>query len=140
MPCELRCQGEAAELDWAITAWRACEDHQPCYTGVPAAKHGGRGRHRRIEGECVRVTCADRLDCSTSVAFQVMAGYWRNDAATAASVFERDDGKGNVIRYMRTGDLGWQDDGGYLYLNGRIKDVVNLGDAYIFSCGEVGSD
>jgi long-chain acyl-CoA synthetase len=48
---------------------------------------------------------------------QVMAGYWRNPAATAA-VFT-----GN---YLRTGDLGYVDEAGRLYLVDRLKDVINV--------------
>ncbi len=48
---------------------------------------------------------------------QVMAGYWRNPTATAA-VF--------VDRYLRTGDLGYMDAAGRLFLVDRLKDVINV--------------
>jgi acyl-CoA synthetase (AMP-forming)/AMP-acid ligase II len=43
------------------------------------------------------------------------AGYWRDEAATA-----------EVLRdgWVRTQDLGFVDDGGYLHLSGRARDVV----------------
>ena len=44
-----------------------------------------------------------------------MAGYWRNDAETSASL--RDG-------WLFTGDLGWLDDDNYLYFVDRKKDVI----------------
>jgi long-chain acyl-CoA synthetase len=46
----------------------------------------------------------------------VMKGYWRNDAATAEA-FNRD-------RFMRTGDVGYMDDEGYIYIVDRTKDML----------------
>ena len=47
----------------------------------------------------------------------VTRGYWRNEAATEAA-FE--DG------WYRTGDLGFVDDDGFLFLKGRKKDLIVL--------------
>ena len=47
----------------------------------------------------------------------VTRGYWRNEAATEAA-FE--DG------WYRTGDLGFMDDDGFLFLKGRKKDLIVL--------------
>ena len=47
----------------------------------------------------------------------VTRGYWRNEAATEAA-FE--DG------WYKTGDLGFMDDDGFLYLKGRKKDLIVL--------------
>ena len=49
---------------------------------------------------------------------QVMAGYWNRPADTAA-VF--------VDGALRTGDIGYLDDDGYLFLVDRIKDVILCG-------------
>ncbi len=49
---------------------------------------------------------------------QVMAGYWNNEQDTA-SVLQ--DG------LLRTGDVGYMDEDGYLYLIDRIKDLVITG-------------
>jgi acyl-CoA synthetase (AMP-forming)/AMP-acid ligase II len=52
----------------------------------------------------------------------VTQGYWRNDAAT------RETFAGHIgddpARWLRTGDLGFLDDAGELYLTGRIKELV----------------
>ena len=50
----------------------------------------------------------------------VMQGYWRNPDATAAAM---SDG------WFRTGDVGYVDDEGFLFIVDRIKDVINR-------CGE----
>lgn len=54
---------------------------------------------------------------------QVMAGYWRNDAETA-----------DVLRggWFRTGDVGYLDTDGYLFLVDRIKDMIVAGGFKIY--------
>lgn len=49
---------------------------------------------------------------------QVMAGYWRDDAATAAAF---------VDGWLRTGDIGRFDDAGRLNIVDRAKDVIITG-------------
>ena len=48
-----------------------------------------------------------------------MAGYWGKEGETAATISE--DG------WLRTGDAGYFDDEGYLYLHDRIKDMIVSG-------------
>ncbi|PVB61720.1 long-chain fatty acid--CoA ligase [Labrenzia sp. 011] len=47
---------------------------------------------------------------------QVMKGYWKREDATADSL--------TVDGYLHTGDVGYQDDDGFIYLVDRIKDLI----------------
>lgn len=47
---------------------------------------------------------------------QVMKGYWKREDATAETITH--DG------YLHTGDVGYQDDSGFIYLVDRIKDLI----------------
>jgi acyl-CoA synthetase (AMP-forming)/AMP-acid ligase II len=53
----------------------------------------------------------------------IAQGYWKNARATAATFSARIEGEGEE-RWLRTGDLGFLDDTGELYITGRIKDVI----------------
>ena len=48
----------------------------------------------------------------------LMVGYYKNPTATTRAI---EDG------WFHTGDLGWVDEDGYLYVTGRIKDVIVTG-------------
>lgn len=48
----------------------------------------------------------------------VMAGYWRDPVATAATL---------QGEWLKTGDSGYQDPEGYLYLVGRRSDIIKAG-------------
>jgi long-chain acyl-CoA synthetase len=47
---------------------------------------------------------------------QVMPGYWNKPKETEASF---------VGRYFRTGDIGYMDEDGYIFIVDRIKDMIN---------------
>ena len=53
----------------------------------------------------------------------IMRGYWRNDAATAATV---KDG------WLHTGDAGFRDADGYLYIHDRVKDMIVTGGENVY--------
>lgn len=59
---------------------------------------------------------------------QNMAGYWHQPKLTLETL--RPDG------WMRTGDLGWQDEKGFLYVQDRLKDLIITGGENVYS-GEV---
>jgi long-chain acyl-CoA synthetase len=53
-----------------------------------------------------------------------MKGYWRKTDATAAAI----DGEG----WLRTGDAGYLDEDGYLYIQDRIKDMIITGGENVY--------
>jgi len=53
----------------------------------------------------------------------VMEGYWRNPEATAAAI---------VNGWLHTGDMGYLDDNGYLFIMDRSKDMIISGGENIY--------
>jgi long-chain acyl-CoA synthetase len=51
---------------------------------------------------------------------QIMKGYWRNEKETAAMIFKDADG----VVWLRTGDLAYLDEDGYVFLVDRKKDLI----------------
>lgn len=58
---------------------------------------------------------------------QVMRGYWRRPEAAAAAFADRPDG-----RWLRTGDVAVLEEGGYLRIVDRIKDMIAVGGFKVF--------
>jgi fatty-acyl-CoA synthase len=56
--------------------------------------------------------------------YSVMLGYWNDDAATRAAI--------DAAGWMHTGDLATMDDGGYVNIVGRIKDMIVRGGEKIY--------
>jgi len=54
----------------------------------------------------------------------VAQGYWRNPEATASVFKARIEGEDPECRWLRTGDLGFVDEIGELFITGRIKDLI----------------
>jgi len=59
----------------------------------------------------------------------LMNAYWNKPEQTAAAVFPSMDGHG---AWLRTGDLGYLDGEGYLYIAGRLKDMIVSGGEKIY--------
>jgi acyl-CoA synthetase (AMP-forming)/AMP-acid ligase II len=53
----------------------------------------------------------------------VARGYWQNPEATAATFKAQIDGEADAS-WLRTGDLGFLDESGELFITGRIKDII----------------
>jgi acyl-CoA synthetase (AMP-forming)/AMP-acid ligase II len=53
----------------------------------------------------------------------IAQGYWQNSEATTATFSACIEGEADE-RWLRTGDLGFLDNTGELYITGRIKDVI----------------
>jgi len=51
-------------------------------------------------------------------------GYWKNEEGTKAAFL--DDG------WFRTGDIGYLDDDGYLYIHDRVKDMIVSGGENVY--------
>lgn len=69
---------------------------------------------RRVPGCDIRIVDGEICVKSKSV----MQGYYKNPEETAKSLTE--DG------WLKTGDLGWVDDDGYVYITGRKKNLIIL--------------
>ena len=50
---------------------------------------------------------------------RIMRGYWKQNSATTKTI----DAQG----WLHTGDLGYQDEDGYIFLAGRAKDIIKRG-------------
>ncbi|CCW11322.1 class I adenylate-forming enzyme family protein [Rhodococcus aetherivorans] len=59
----------------------------------------------------------------------MMKGYYNNPALTEAATWYALDGRS----FMRTGDVGHLDADGFLYVSGRVKDMIKSGGINIFA-------
>ena len=60
--------------------------------------------------------------------YNIMAGYWGDAEATAATmVCSGQPGSGSVAGWLKTGDVGWLDEQGYLRITDRLKDMFVVG-------------
>ena len=92
----------------------------PVLTVNPLNRARVRSAGRPLPGVEVRLDHPDKHGVGEIVVRSpsLMSGYFRNNAANRA-VMEDD--------WFHTGDLGWVDIDGYIYITGRIKDVIVTG-------------
>jgi acyl-CoA synthetase (AMP-forming)/AMP-acid ligase II len=89
------------------------------------------GCGRQLHGESVAVVEPESRRCLPPGLIgeiwvagpNVAQGYWCNSSATEA-VFRGHVADGGMERWLRTGDLGFLDEGGELFITGRIKDLI----------------
>lgn len=86
---------------------------RPGSVGVPID-----GVHVEIRGSNARKAAPGEVGEICIKGPNVMLGYWRNESATAAALI---DG------WLYTGDLGFMDPDGYLYINGRRSEMIKVG-------------
>jgi long-chain acyl-CoA synthetase len=55
---------------------------------------------------------------------QLMTGYWKLPAETAYVLRDHADQDGTIRRWLHTGDLGYMDDDGYVFIVDRKKDLI----------------
>ncbi|MEO8927355.1 MAG: long-chain-fatty-acid--CoA ligase [Caulobacteraceae bacterium] len=98
----------------------------------PEAHEGARLRSCGLPspGVEVRVMAEGRLAAPLEVgeiqirSAAVMKGYWNRPQATAEAI----DAEG----WFRSGDAGYFDDGGYLYIHDRVKDMIVTGGENVY--------
>lgn len=66
----------------------------------------------------------------------VMTEYWRRDDETAKALVTLPEA-GSDVRFMRSGDLGYLDEGGYLFIVGRTRDSINTSKGFTYGTAEV---
>jgi len=99
-------------------------DHDP--EGSPRMRSAG----RPLPGVDLRIINLDGRAAATGEIGEIllrgdaiMTGYWRNPAATAAAI---------VDGWLHTGDAGFVDADGYLYIHDRLKDMIISGGENVY--------
>ena len=108
-----------------LCTYLPAEDHDPAgnerMRGAGKAQVGVEIKVIDAEGNTVPPRQVGEI-CTRSRA--VMAGYWKREDATAKTT----DGDG----WLRTGDAGYMDEDGYLYIYDRVKDMIVSGGENIY--------
>lgn len=75
--------------------------------------------------EAPRGQLGEIVGCTT----MSMKGYYRDSVRTAEAIWQSPAGE----HYLRSGDIGRIDDDGYLYIVGRMKDIIKSGGINVFA-------
>jgi acyl-CoA synthetase (AMP-forming)/AMP-acid ligase II len=101
------------------------EDHVP--EGSPRMRSVG----KPLAGVEIKVIDEEGKEVPTGTVGEIatrssknMRGYWNNPEATAATI----DAEG----WLRTGDAGYLDEDGYLYIHDRVKDMIISGGENVY--------
>jgi long-chain acyl-CoA synthetase len=82
---------------------------------------------RIVDGEeGVRELAAGEVGEVCLSAPQLMIGFWNQPAETAVTLRDHHEPDGTTRRWLHTGDLGYLDDQGYLFIVDRKKDLVKI--------------
>ncbi|HEY1990708.1 MAG TPA: long-chain-fatty-acid--CoA ligase [Acidimicrobiales bacterium] len=104
------------------------EDHDPDGPRVRLLQSAGRPfdhvELRIIDPDTGEVLPVGKVGEVVTRSAQNMLGYWNQPEATAAVLSEDD--------WFRTGDAGWLDGDGYLFLHDRLKDMIVSGGENIY--------
>ena len=114
-----------------VVSRRALQDHRAAPPAPDEDAHTLVGCGRCLVGERLAIVDAESRRRLLPGAIgevwvngpHVAQGYWRNPDATAATFEAQIEGEAEA-RWLRTGDLGFLDEDGELYITGRIKDVI----------------
>ncbi|MDP4604613.1 MAG: fatty acid--CoA ligase [Erythrobacter sp.] len=101
------------------------EDHVP--EGSPRMRSVGKplaGVELKIIDEAGREVPAGTVGEIATRSSKNMRGYWNNPEATSATI----DAEG----WLRTGDAGYLDQDGYLYIHDRVKDMIISGGENVY--------
>jgi long-chain acyl-CoA synthetase len=126
-------------MDCAFIQLYGITEHSGCITYLPPADHDPEHRPQLlrscgrplpwveltvIDPDTLEPVPAGVVGEVAARSTQVMRGYWNQPEATAEAVTE--DG------WFRTGDAGYLDGDGYLYLHDRIKDMIVSGGENVY--------
>jgi long-chain acyl-CoA synthetase len=79
---------------------------------------------RIFDGDAgTRILPANEIGEIAFSAPQLMAGYWNQPSETAGVLIDHEDARA-VTRWLHTGDLGFLDEDGYLFIVDRKKDLI----------------
>jgi long-chain acyl-CoA synthetase len=115
--------GTSLNEGWGMTETAAIGTFTPATTGRPPGSCG-------IPGPGIEFRFLDTTDPTHILPLgergeicvrgpNIMRGYWKNDKATAEMI--------SPDRFMRTGDVGYMDENGFVYIVDRTKDMLLCG-------------